>query len=64
MTFHGVTDTTVFFLFGFFFDFFLTSGDVFSEFQEYMFPEIHLWCDTCQPLDGQHSHFEKLCFFC
>ena len=21
----------------------------------YMFPEIHLWCDTCWPLDGQHS---------
>ena len=48
-----------------FFVFFLTSGDVYSEFQArvagaYMFPEIHLWCDTCRPLDGQHSHFEKL----
>ena len=21
----------------------------------YMFPEIHLWCDTCQPLGGQHG---------
>ena len=20
-----------------------------------MFPEIHLWCDTCQPLGGQHG---------
>ena len=20
------------------------------------FPEIYLWCDTCQPLDGQHSN--------
>ena len=18
-------------------------------------PQIHLWCDTCQPLDGQHG---------
>ena len=21
----------------------------------YMFPEIHLWCDTCWPLGGQHG---------
>ena len=21
----------------------------------YTFPEIHLWCDTCQPLGGQHG---------
>ena len=21
----------------------------------YMFPEIHLWCNTCWPLDGQHG---------
>ena len=21
----------------------------------YTFPEIYLWCDTCQPLDGQHG---------
>ena len=21
----------------------------------YTFPEIHLWCNTCQPVDSQHS---------
>ena len=21
----------------------------------YMFPEIYLWCDTCEPLGGQHG---------
>ena len=23
----------------------------------YLFPEIHLWCDTCWPLAGQHCSF-------
>ena len=46
---------------------FWTFGDIFSRFQSqsgkpyshlaevYVFPKIHLWCDTCQPLDGQHG---------
>ena len=23
----------------------------------YTFPEIHLWCDTCQPLGSQHGNW-------
>ena len=48
---------------------FWTSGDISSGFQSqsgqpysslqrltcYTFPEIHLWCDTCRPLGGQHG---------
>ena len=46
---------------------FVTSGDVSSGFQSgslihtlwrricYTFPQIHLWCDTCQPLSGHHG---------
>ena len=26
----------------------------------YMFPEIHLWCNTCQPLSGQHGSWANL----
>ena len=48
-----------------------TSGDVSSRFQsqsrqsylhfveayiQYIFAEIHLWCDTCQPLGDQHGN--------
>ena len=45
---------------------FRTSGDVCPRFQSQgglacmlsclrAIPQIHLWCDTCQPLDGQHG---------
>ena len=44
---------------------FWTSGDISSGFQSqsgqpYLhlakeFPEIHFWCNTCQPLGGQHG---------
>ena len=45
---------------------FWTSGDVCPGFQSQggltcmlsclrAIPQIHLWCDTCQPLDGQHG---------
>ena len=45
---------------------FWTSGGVCPGFQSqggltcmlsclHVIPQIHLWCDTCQPLDGQHG---------
>ena len=29
-------------------------------------PEIHLWCDTCWPLDGQHDSwsYSPTCYIC
>ena len=61
------------FLWGHRYPCFWTSGDASSGFQSqsgqpfhtlqrcmcYMFHEIHLWCDTSQPLGGQHASCEQ-----
>ena len=51
---------------------FWTSGDISYGFQSqsgqpwwrhtyYTFPEIHLWCNTCQSIDGQHGSHCSQC---
>ena len=55
MSFYGVTDTAVL---DFWWHLKARVGSLICTWQRNMwctFLEIHLWCDTCYPLDGQHG---------